>query len=155
MILELIAAVLIISACLAIYLDEAIYSVVSLACVFAMIIILYALSGATYAAVFQLAIGTGTLVALLLAGEMFSEASQNKKQLKKTLGVIALALLISLPSIFLSVEVTPIVSVSSVSFAEALWTLRSADVILQGLVIIAVAIGITIIICEKRRRVKD
>lgn len=152
MILELIAAVLVISACLAIYLDEAMYSVVSLACVFAMIIILYALSGATYAAIFQLAMGTGTLVALFLAGEMFSEAAQKKKQLKKTIGVIALALLISLPSIFLSIEVTPIVSVSSVSFAKALWTLRSADVILQGLVIIAVAIGITVILYEKRGR---
>ncbi|MCS7096203.1 MAG: hypothetical protein N3F10_05345 [Candidatus Bathyarchaeota archaeon] len=155
MIMELIAVVLIISACLAIYLDEAIYSVVSLAFVFAMIIILYALSGASHAAIFQIAIGTGTLVALFLTGEMFSEAPKRKKQSKKILGVAALALLISLPSILLSIEVTPVVSASNVSFAEALWALRSADVVLQGLVIVAVAIGIAIILYEKTRRVED
>lgn len=150
MIVELIAVGLVVSACLAVYLDEAIYSVTSLACMFVFTSILYALSGATFAAVFQLAVGTGTLAVLFLAGEMFSEKPKDEKPLKNILLVVAVALLLALPPIFLSVS-APLANVSSsFSFAQTLWDLRAVDVILQGLVIIAVAMGIAIILHERK-----
>jgi len=150
MIVELIAVGLVVSACLAIYLDEAVYSVISLACMFVLAAILYALSGATFAAVFQLAVGAGALVVLFLAGEMLSEKPKSEKPLRNTLLVVAAALLLSLPPFFLSVS-APLANVSyGFSFAQALWDLRAVDVVLQGLVIMAVAMGIAIILYERK-----
>jgi NADH-quinone oxidoreductase subunit J len=150
MIVELLVAGLVVSACLAIFLDEAVYSVASLACVFVLIAILYAINDATFVAVFQLAVSAGTLAVLFLAGEMLSEKPSKKKPLKKTFLVALVALLLSLPSIFLSVAVTPANVSSSVSFGQALWDLRAIDVVLQGLVIVTVAIGIVIVLYEKK-----
>jgi len=150
MIVELIAAGLVISACLAIFLDEAVYSVASLACTFTLMAILYALNDATFVAVFQLAVAAGTLVVLFLAGEMLSEKPSKEKSLKKTFLVALAALLLSLPSIFLSVAVTPANVSSSVSFGQAIWDLRAIDVVLQGLVIMTVALGIAIVLYERK-----
>jgi NADH:ubiquinone oxidoreductase subunit 6 (subunit J) len=150
MIVELLVAGLVISACLAIYLDEAVYSIASLACVFVLIAILYVFSDATFVAVFQLAVGAGTLVVLFLAGEMLSEKPSREKPFKKTFLVALAALLLSLPSIFLSVAVTPANVSSSVSFGQALWDLRVIDVVLQGLVIMTVAFGIAIVLYERK-----
>lgn len=150
MIVELIAVSLVVSACLAVYLDEAVYSVTSLACMFVLASILYALSGATFAAVFQLAVGAGTLAVLFLAGDMLSEKPKGEKPLKNILLVVSVALLLALPPIFLSVS-APFVNVSSsFSFEQTLWDLRAVDVILQGLVIMAVAMGIAIILHERK-----
>ncbi|MGB9958915.1 MAG: NADH-quinone oxidoreductase subunit J [Candidatus Bathyarchaeales archaeon] len=150
MIVELIAVGLVISACLAVYLDEAVYSVASLACMFVFAAGLYALNGATFAAVFQLAVGVGTLVVLFLAGEMLSEKPEGEKSLSKTFLAIAVALFLSLPSVFLSVS-APLADVSpGLPFAQTLWDLRAVDVVLQGLVILAVAMGIAIILYERK-----
>ena len=70
--LELVSVVLVISACLAIFLDEAIYSVAALAATFVLTSVLFALSGAAYVAVFQFSVGIGTLSILFLSGEMLS-----------------------------------------------------------------------------------
>jgi len=150
MIVELIAAGLVISACLAIFLDEAVYSVASLACMFILMAILYALSDATFVAIFQLAVGAGTLVVLFLAGEMLSEKPDKEKSLKKTSLVALAALLLSLPSILLSLAVTPANISSSVSFGQAIWDLRAIDVVLQGLVIMTVALGTAIVLHERK-----
>jgi len=72
-----------------------------------------------------------------------------KTQPKNLLTVVIVGALLSLPTIFLSIS-TPVAGVSSVSFGEALWNLRAADVVLQGLVIMTVALGIAIILYEKR-----
>jgi NADH:ubiquinone oxidoreductase subunit 6 (subunit J) len=150
MIVELIAVGLVVSACLAVYLDEAVYSVASLACVFVLMAILYALSDATFVAVFQLAVGAGTLAVLFLAGEMLSEKSSREKSFRNMFLVAVVALLLSLPSVFLSVAVTPANVSSSVSFGQAIWDLRAIDVVLQGLVIMTVAIGIAIVLFERK-----
>ena len=150
MIVELLAVGLVVSACLAIYLDEAVYSVASLACMFVLMAVLYALSNAVFVAVFQLAVSAGTLAVLFLAGEMLSEKPEKEKSLKKIFPVVLLAVVLSLPSIFLSVAVTPANISSGFSFAEALWDLRVIDVILQGLVIMTVALGIAIVLYERR-----
>ncbi|MGQ9550837.1 MAG: NADH-quinone oxidoreductase subunit J [Candidatus Bathycorpusculaceae bacterium] len=150
MIVELIAAGLVVSACLAIYLDETVYSVASLACMFVLTTILYALSNAVFVAVFQLTVAAGTLAVLFLAGEMLSEKPVKEKPLKKTFLVVLLALFLSFPSIFLSIAVTPANVSPNFSFADALWNFRAIDVILQGLVIMTVALGIAIVLYERK-----
>jgi len=149
MILELLSAGLVITACLAIFLDEAVYSVVALAGTFLFASLLYALNGAIFVAVFQFAVGAGTLAVLFLSGEMLSEKPLKKTLPKNLLTVVLAGALLSLPPIFLSIS-TPANEVSGVSFGEALWTLRAGDVVLQGLVIMTVALGIAIVLYEKK-----
>jgi NADH:ubiquinone oxidoreductase subunit 6 (subunit J) len=149
MILELLAVGLVVSAFLAVYLEEAIYSVASLACTFILMSILYFLNDATFVAVFQLAIGVGTLAVLFLSGEMLSEKSSKKKPLKNIILALTIALLLSSPTIFLSVVTIPTNISSEVSFAQALWNLRAIDIVLQGLVIMTVALGIAIVLYKR------
>jgi NADH:ubiquinone oxidoreductase subunit 6 (subunit J) len=149
MILELLSVGLVISACLAIFLDEAVYSVAALAGTFFLTSMLYALSGAVFVAVFQFAVGAGTLAILFLSGEMLSEKPV-KVPHKTLLSLVAVGVLLSLPAIFLSVSSQTVVF-SGVSFEEALWDLRAVDVVLQGFVILTVALGIVIILHEKRK----
>jgi NADH:ubiquinone oxidoreductase subunit 6 (subunit J) len=149
MILEVLSAGLVITACLAIFLDEAVYSVVALAGTFLFTSLLYALSGAVIVAVFQFAVGAGTLAVLFLSGEMLSERPLKKTLPKNLLIVVLAGVLLSLPPIFLSIS-APATEVSGVSFGEALWTLRAGDVAIQGLVIMTVALGIAIVLYEKK-----
>jgi NADH:ubiquinone oxidoreductase subunit 6 (subunit J) len=149
MILELLSVGLIISACLAIFLDEAVYSVAALAGTLFLASLLYAFSDALFAAIFQFAVGAGTLAVLFLSGEMLSETPTKTSQ-KNLLSIIAVGVLLSLPAIFLSVSGTPSV-LSGISFGEALWDSRAVDVVLQGLVIMTVALGIVIVLHEKRK----
>jgi NADH:ubiquinone oxidoreductase subunit 6 (subunit J) len=152
MIVELLAVGLVVSVCLAVYLDEAIYSVASLAFAFIFLTVLYVLNDAVFVAVFQLAVGAGTLAVLFLAGEMLSEKPDKEKSLRNVFLVGVLALVLAFPSIFFSVAVTPANVSSSVTFGGALWDLRAVDVILQGLVILTVALGVAIILHERRER---
>ncbi|HEX9262169.1 MAG TPA: NADH-quinone oxidoreductase subunit J, partial [Candidatus Bathyarchaeia archaeon] len=132
MILEVISAGLVISACLAIFLDEAVYSVVALTGTFLLTSLLYALGGAIFVSVFQFAVGVGTLAILFLSGEMLSEKPTKKTSPKNIATVAVLGALLALPPIFLSIS-GPNNSTSEVSFGEALWNLRAVDVVLQGL----------------------
>jgi len=150
MIVELLAVGLVVSACLAVYLDEAVYSVASLACAFIFLTVLYALNDAVFVAVFQLAVGAGTLAVLFLAGEMLSEKPNKEKPLRNVFLVGVLALVLAFPSIFFSVAVTPANVSSGVTFGRALWDLRAVDVILQGLVILTVVLGIAIVLHERK-----
>ena len=141
---------MIVSAFLAIYLDDAVYSVASLASTLVLVAILYSLNDAGFAAVFQLGISVGTLAVLFLSGETLSEKTNQRNPLRKAFLAIAVALLLSIPSIFLSVG-TPSTTVSSgVSFPEALWNLRAVDIVLQGLVIVTVALGIAIVLKTRK-----
>jgi len=149
MILEFLAVILVISACLAIYLDEAEYSVAALACMFILMAITYALNGAIFVAVFQFAVSIGTLSVLFLSSEMLSE-KPDKKPVKNIFLVIIAGLLLSVPAIFLSVTTSPANVSLDVSFAQALWNLRAIDVVSQGLVMMTVAIGAAIILYERK-----
>jgi NADH:ubiquinone oxidoreductase subunit 6 (subunit J) len=146
-ILEVLSAGLIISACLAIFLDEAVYSVAALAGTFIFTALLYALSDALFAAVFQFTVGTGTLAVLFLSGEMLSE-KPTKTPRRNLLLIIVVAVLLSLPAIFLSVS-SPTGVLSEISFGEALWDLRAVDIVLQGLVMMTVALGIVIVLYKR------
>jgi len=149
MILEAISIGLIISACLALFLDEAVYSIAALAGTFFFTAILYVANGAVFVAIFQFAVGVGTLAILFLSGEMLSEKPTKKTSLKSTFALIGAGVFLSLPAIFLSVSNTNAVG-PDVSFGDALWNLRGVDVVLQGLVIMTIALGIAIVLYEKR-----
>ena len=153
MILEVLSVGLVISACLAIFLDEAVYSVTALTGTFLLTALLYALNGAIFVAVFQFAVGVGTLAILFLSGEMLSEKPTKKTSPRNLAAVAVLGVLLALPATLLSIS-GPNTSNVEVSFGEALWNLRASDVVLQGLVIIGAALGIAIILYEKRNGAK-
>lgn len=150
MIFEVLSVGLVISACLAIFLDEAVYSVAALANTFIFIALLYVFADALFVAIFQFAVGAGTLAILFLSGEMLSEKPAKKPQRKNLFTIIAAGAILSLPAIFFSISGSTS-AVSSVSFEEALWNLRAVDVVLQGLVMMAVALGIAIVLHERRK----
>jgi NADH:ubiquinone oxidoreductase subunit 6 (subunit J) len=150
MIIEILSAGLIISACLAIFLEEAVYSVAALAGAFFLTALIFTLSGALYVAVFQFAVGVGTLAVLFLSGEMLSERSNKKTPLKGVVAVLFVGALLSLPGIFYSIPMTTATGYG-ISFEESLWTFRAPDVILQGLVMMTVAVGIAIILHQRKK----
>jgi NADH:ubiquinone oxidoreductase subunit 6 (subunit J) len=152
MIFEVLSAGLVISACLAIFLDEAVYSVAALANTLVFMALLYVFTDALFVAIFQFAVGAGTLAVLFLSGEMLSEKPA-KTPRKNVLAIIMAGALLSLPAIFLSISGSTSV-VGGVTFEEALWNLRAVDVVLQGLVVMAVALGIGIVLHEKRKGAK-
>jgi NADH:ubiquinone oxidoreductase subunit 6 (subunit J) len=150
MIIELVGAGLVISACLAIFFDEAVYSVAALASMLVLTSILYALNGAAYVAVFQFAVAVGTLSILFLSGEMLSEKPISKTSPQKTVIVLVMGVALSAPMILFSISSPNTVDVE-VPFGQALWDLRAVDVILQGLVILTVALGIGIVLFRRKR----
>jgi NADH:ubiquinone oxidoreductase subunit 6 (subunit J) len=152
MIFEVLSAGLVISACLAIFLDEAVYSVAALANTLIFMALLYVFTDALFVAIFQFAVGAGTLAILFLSGEMLSEKPA-KTPRKNVLAIIMAGALLSLPAIFLSISGSTS-TVGGVAFEEALWNLRAVDVVLQGLVMMAVALGIVIVLHEKRKGAK-
>lgn len=149
MIFEVLSVGLIISACLALFLDEAVYSVAALSGTFLFTSLIYALSGAVFASVFLFAVGVGTLAVLFLSGEMLSDKLKKKTSVKKTAGLVGVGGVLSLPTLFLSIS-SATATEANVSFGDALWNLRGFDVVLQGLVILTIALGITIVLYEKR-----
>jgi len=149
MILEVLSIGLIVTACLALFLDEAVYSIAALAGTFLCTALIYVLSGAIFVAIFQFAVGVGTLAILFLSGEMLSDKQTKKTSPRMTGGLIGAGVVLSLPGIFLSISGTS-ASTADVSFGDALWNLRGVDVILQGLVILMVALGIAIVLHERR-----
>jgi len=149
MILEILSVGLIISACLALFLDEAVYSVAALAGTFLFTALLYVLNGAVFVAIFQFAVGVGTLAILFLSGEMLSDKPTKKTSLKSTAALIGVGVVLSLPAIFISVSGVAS-SGADVTFGDALWNLNGLDVVLQGLVILMVAVGTAIVLYQKR-----
>jgi NADH:ubiquinone oxidoreductase subunit 6 (subunit J) len=150
MIFEILAVGLIISAILALFLDEVIYSVAALAGTFFFTAIIYMLNGALFAAIFQFAVGLGTLAILFLSGEMLADKPTKKTSRVRTGALIGVGTLLSFPAIFLSVSNSTVI-VSDVSFGDALWNVRGLDAVLQALVIFTVALGIAIVLYEKRK----
>jgi NADH:ubiquinone oxidoreductase subunit 6 (subunit J) len=151
MIIEILAVGLIISAVLALFLDEVIYSVAALAGTFLFTALIYVLSGALYAGIFQFAVSIGTLAILFLSGEMLGEKSAKKASPVRTAGLVGAGAVLSLPAIFLSVSGTTNVA-ANVDFGDALWNLRGVDVLLQAIVILTVALGISIVLFERRKK---
>jgi NADH:ubiquinone oxidoreductase subunit 6 (subunit J) len=148
--LEILSIGLIVSACLALFLDEVVYSVAALAGTFLFTALLYYVNGAIYAAIFQFVVGIGTLAILFLSGEMLSDKSTKKTSPKKLSGLIGAGIVLSLPALFLSISSSTGAYLGT-SFGNALWNLSGVDVILQALVILTVALGIAIILYEQKK----
>ena len=153
MIVETICIGLLISACLAILLDEAVYSVAALAGTFLLTSALFAISNAVFAAIFQFALGVGTIAILFLEGEALSEKPVKKTTLTLPLFAVVVGVLMSLPAIFITVS-SPNTNIVPTSFAAALWDLRGLDVVLQSLVILTLAMGIAIVLYERKKNNK-
>ncbi len=149
--IEVVSAGLVITACLAIFLEEAVYSVASLAGTFILVSLLYALSGAIYVAVFQFAVGIGTLSILFLSGEMLSESPVTRTKPISAIAVGVLGLVLSLPAFLFSIS-SPSTVVSTASLGDALWDFDAVDVVLQGLVILTVAVGITMVLHQRKKK---
>jgi len=151
MIVEVVSVGLVVTACLAIFLDEAVYSVAALAGTFVLTALLYALSGAYFVAIFQFAVGIGTLSILFLSGEMLSEKPLTKTKPTTAIAIGVLGAILTLPAIFFSISSPSAVS-TQISFGEALWNFDAVDVVLQGLVILCVATGITIVLFQRKKK---
>jgi NADH:ubiquinone oxidoreductase subunit 6 (subunit J) len=147
---EILSVGLIVSAVLALFLDEVIYAVAALAGTFVFTALIYILSGAIVAAIFQFAVGIGTLAILFLSGEMLGDKPARKTSSKRTGALFGAGVALSLPSIFLSIS-TPSAASSGTDFGQSLWDLRGLDVVLQVVVIFTVALGIAIILYEKKK----
>jgi NADH:ubiquinone oxidoreductase subunit 6 (subunit J) len=150
-IFEILAVGLIISAVLALFLDEVIYSVAALSATFFFTALLYVENGAIFAAVFQVAVGVGTLAILFLSGEMLGDKPKKKASPKRTGALIGSGAVLSLPAIFLSVSGSTGTN-SNLDFGDALWNVRGLDVVLQAIVILTVAFGIAIVLYEKKKK---
>ncbi len=151
MIFEILAVGLIISAILALFLDEVIYSVAALAGTFLFTSLIYVENGAIFAAVFQFAVGVGTLSILFLSGEMLGDKPKKRTSPKRTAALIGVGAILSLPAIFLSVSGTTATN-SNLNFGDALWNVRGLDVVLQAIVILTVTLGIAIVLYEKKKK---
>jgi NADH:ubiquinone oxidoreductase subunit 6 (subunit J) len=153
MIFEILAVGLLISAMLALFLDEVIYSVAALAGTFLFTSLIYALNGAPFAAIFQFVVGIGTLAILFLSGEMLGDKPAKKTSPNRLLALVGGGVVLSLPAVFLSVSGST-GTTSDLTFGDALWNTRGLDVVLQALVILTVALGIAIVLYEKRKGAK-
>jgi NADH:ubiquinone oxidoreductase subunit 6 (subunit J) len=151
MIFEILAVGLIISAVLALFLDDVIYSVAALAGTFFFTALIYIQNGAYFAAIFQFAVGVGTLAILFLSGEMLGDKPTKKTSTKRIGTLLGTGAILSLPAIFLSVSGSTGAN-SNLDFGDALWNVRGLDVVLQALVILTVAMGIVIVLYEKKKK---
>ena len=147
---EILVIGIIVSSILALFLEEVVYSVAALAGTLFLTALLYMLNGAIFAGIFQFAVSVGTLAVLFLSGEMLGDKTTNKSSLKRISALICVGIFLSLPVSFLSISGS-FVEISEVSFGNALWNMRDLDAILQALVILTVALGIPIILYEKRK----
>ena len=100
MIIEILAIGLIISAVLALFLDEVVYSVAALAATFLLTALIYVLNGAVFAGIFQFAVSIGTLAILFLSGEMLGEKPSKKASSLRIGGLVGEDILLSLPANF-------------------------------------------------------
>ena len=147
-----IAIGLVTSAVFAIFMKETVASVLSLSTMMILLSLLYFNLNAPFAAIFQLALGTGTAAIFLLAGDTLTTKRNEKTSTKTVLvGLVASAIL-SVPIIVGTVAPQSLSSSVELSLSSALWDLRAVDVLAQGLVILTAALGVVLLLREERRR---
>jgi multisubunit Na+/H+ antiporter MnhB subunit len=143
---------LVTSAVFAIYLKETVASVLSLGSMLVLLSLLYFSLNAPFAAIFQLALGIGSVAIFLLAGDTLTKKSDEKTSSKtKILGLFA-AVILSIPVIVGTVATQTLTREINLSLSSALWDLRAIDVLAQGIVVLTVALGVVFLLKEERRR---
>jgi len=143
---------LVVSAFLAVYLDETTYAVLSLAVTNVILSVFYFGLDTPFAAVFQLTMGIGTVAVLFLTGQMLAPKTGNVQSLKQSLLGLVVGILLSVPAILAVGHNIPVTNPVGFPLSTALWKLRAIDIIAQGLVILTVSLGITVVLKEKGRR---
>jgi len=143
---------MVISAVFAIFLKETVSSVLSLSTMMILLAFLYFSLDAPFAAIFQLALGTGTAAIFLLAGDTLTKNNNEKTSNKTLLVALVASAFLCVPIIV--ANVTPQIFVQSVELelSVTLWDLRAMDILAQGLVVLTAAIGVVLFLNEHRRR---
>ena len=140
------------SAVFAIYLKETVSSVLSLSAMMILLSLLYFNLNAPFAAIFQLALGTGTAAIFLLAGDTLTKKSEPKTSTITLLVGLVFSVILCVP-VVIGVVATPSLTQSvEFSISSALWDLRVIDVLAQGLVVLAAALGVGILLKEEWRQ---
>lgn len=140
------------SAVFAIYLKETMSSVLSLTTMMILLSLLYFNLNAPFAAIFQLALGTGTAAIFLLAGDTLTKKSDAKTSTKTIfVGLIASAVL-CVPVVVGTVATQTFTQSVELSLSSALWELRAIDVLAQGLVVLMATLGVALLLKEERRQ---
>lgn len=140
------------SAVFAIYLKETMSSVLSLSTMMILLSLLYFNLNAPFAAIFQLALGTGTAAIFLLAGDTLTKKSDAKTSTKTIfVGLIASAVL-CIPVVVGTMVTQSLTQSVELSLSSALWELRAIDVLAQGLVVLMAALGVVLLLKEERGR---
>jgi len=153
MLLETVLAIgMVTSAVFAIYLKDTVSSVLSLSTMMILLSILYFNLNAPFAAIFQLALGTGTAAIFLLAGDTLTKKSDPKTSTKTLLLGLVASSILCVPVVVGVVMTEPLTQSVELSLSSALWDLRAVDVLAQGLVVLTAALGVVILLKEDRRR---
>jgi multisubunit Na+/H+ antiporter MnhB subunit len=140
---------LVTSAVFAVYLKETVASVLSLSIMMILLSLIYFSLDAPFAAIFQLALGTGTAAIFLLAGDSLTKKSDAKTSTKTVLVGLVVSAFLSVPVIVGTVFTEALVVPVELSLSSALWDLRAIDILAQGLVVLMAALGVVILLKEK------
>jgi multisubunit Na+/H+ antiporter MnhB subunit len=143
---------LVTSAVFAIYLKETVASVLSLSVMMILISLLYFSLDAPFAAIFQLALGTGTAAIFLLAGDTLTKRNNTKTSTKTVFVGLIVSVVLSVPVVVGTVFPESLVQSVDLSLSSALWDLRAIDVLAQGLVVLMAALGVVLLLKENRGR---
>lgn len=138
------------SAVFAIYLKETVSSVLSLSTMMLLLSLLYFNLNSPFAAIFQLAIGAGTAAIFLLAGDSLTKRNDLKTSNRTKIAALIASAILSIPIIAGTVITQTFSSSLDFSLSTALWDLRAIDVLAQGLVVLVAAIGVAILLKDKK-----
>jgi len=148
---EILGVALVVSAFLAVHLENTTHAVISFGATFMVLSALYFALNTPFAALFQLIIAVGTIAVFFLAGEMLTPKTKSHQKLRnRVLGVIV-AVALSLPAILLDLQADTLINPHNLSFSSALWEFRALDVIAQGVVILVLALGVATVLKERRK----
>jgi multisubunit Na+/H+ antiporter MnhB subunit len=76
-----------------------------------------------------------------------------QKSESKILGVIV-AFGLAVPSVLLDFEASTSMKTHDLSFSSALWEFRALDVIGQGVVVLALALGVVMVLKERKKQAR-
>ncbi|HIE18661.1 TPA: hypothetical protein EYP75_02945 [Candidatus Bathyarchaeota archaeon] len=144
------AVALVVSAFLALHLDETIYAIISFAAALTLLSGLYFLMNAPFAAVFQLIVAVGAVAVFFLASEMIApKKGLSQKMRDKILGLLIASFLAAIPFL-VDLNVKAFSKPHNLSFASALWEYRALDIVAQSIVVLTLAIGIVMVLKGRR-----
>jgi multisubunit Na+/H+ antiporter MnhB subunit len=140
------------SAVFAIFLKETVSSVLSLSTMMILLAFLYFNLDAPFAAIFQLALGTGTAAIFLLAGDTLTKNNNEKTSTKTFLVALVASAFLCVPIIVINVTPQIFFQSAEMELSDVLWDLRAMDILAQGLVVLTAAIGVVLFLNERRRQ---